>query len=148
MDNPAHFVILWRAEDTEWDLTDTGLLGSMAAARDKAAEHLATTDVPDMEFAVAVVTVLEQDPATGTPLGHLNPPRALGYALASLTVAEPERRSIDHTIHDLDTARALADQQRARSRRRGDGAVFDVVAVTIADHHTPDRATTKEAAIR
>lgn len=146
MDNPAHFVVLWRAEDTEWDLTSTGLLGSMAAARDAAAKHLANTDVPDMEFTVAVVTVLDQDPATGTPLGHLNPPNALGYALASLTA--PGHRSIDHTIHDLDTARALAESQRARSQRRGDGAVFDVVALTISDHTNPDGAITKEAATR
>lgn len=147
MDNPAHFVILWRAEDTGWDLTSTGLLGSMAAASDAAAKHLANTDVPDMEFATAVVTMLEQDPASGTPLGHMNPPNALGYALASISTADQKRRGIDHTIHDLDTARSLAESRRARSRRTGDGAVFDIVALTISDHH-PAGATPKEAPSR
>lgn len=147
MDNPAHFVVLWRAEDTEWDLTTSGLFGSMAAARDAAAKHLANTDVPDMEFTVAVVTMLEQDPATGTPLGHLNPLNALGYAMASISGADPDKRGIDHTIHDLETARSLAGIQRSRSHRRGDGAVFDVVALTIPDHD-PAGATTKEAATR
>lgn len=100
MDNPAFFTILWRTDDLDWHLTDAGLFGSLVSANDEAAKRQANTDVPDLEFAVAVVTMQDQDPFTGTPLGHINPPRATGYCLASLSVADTERRSLDHTLHE------------------------------------------------
>lgn len=138
MDNPAFFTVLWRAEDLDWDFTDAGLLGSPRSAADEAAKRLANTDVPDMEFAVAVITMLDQDPATGTPLGHLAPRNAVGYAMASLSVADSARRSLDHTIHeDFSTALYYAQAARSRSRARGKDDVTDVVAVTIMD---PDAA--------
>lgn len=132
MDNPAFFTILWRADDLDWDLTDAGLFGSLLRATDEAAKRQANTDVPDLEFAVAVVTMLDQDPFTGTPLGHINPPRATGYCLASLSVADTERRSLDHTLHDdFATARLMAQAARSRNRASENDKVLDVVAVTL-----------------
>lgn len=145
MDNPAYFTVAWRADGLDWDFTDAGLSGSRQSADDEAAKRRANTDVPDMEFAVAVITMLEQDPATGTPLGHLAPPRPAGYALASLSTMDPHRRSLDHTIHpDLDTARGYASSVRRHSLAAANGAVCDIVAVTIIDHD-PERAEPKEA---
>jgi hypothetical protein len=132
MDNPAYFTVVWRADDLDWDFTDAGLFGSLRAAADEAAKRQANTDVPDMVLAPAVITMLEQDPVTGTPLGHIAPRNAAGYALASLSVADPARRSLDHTIYeDLDTARGMAEGDRASNRRRGNDQVVDVVAVTV-----------------
>lgn len=143
MDNPAYFTVAWRTEDLDWDFTDAGLLGSLAAASDAAAKYRANTDVPDMEIAVAVITMLEQDPASGTPLGHIDPPRAAGYALASLSTRDPHSRTLDHTIYpDLDTARDYA-----YSFRQGSPAgICDLVAVTIT--HDPSGAVPKEAVTR
>jgi hypothetical protein len=134
MDNPAYFTVLWRTEDLEWDFTDAGLFGSLLAAGDEAAKRLANNDVPDMKFIVAVVTMLDQDPVTGTPLGHLAPRNAIGYALASLSVAGSSRRSIDHTIYgDFRTARDIAEAARSRNRASGNDIVADVVALTIVE---------------
>lgn len=134
MDNPAYFTVAWRADDLDWDFTDAGLFGSLRAAADEAAKRQANTDVPDMVLAPAVITMLERDPVTGTPLGHIAPPSAAGYALASLSVADPRRRSLDHTLYeDLDTARGIAEGARARNRRRGTNDVVDVVAVTVVE---------------
>lgn len=131
MDNPAFFTVLWRADDLDWDLTDAGLFGSLPGATDEADKRRAT-DVPDVEFAVAVVTMLDQDPFTGTPLGHLNPTRATGYALASLSVADPERRSLDQILHeDFATARLIAQAARSRNRASENDKVLDIVAVTL-----------------
>lgn len=77
MDNPCYFTVLWRAEDTVWDMTDAGLFGSLRSAGDEASKRLANTDVPDMEFAVAVAALLGQDPAPGrrwAVLIRLTPP--------------------------------------------------------------------------
>jgi hypothetical protein len=132
VDNPAYFAAVWRAGDTDWDFTDAGLFGSIRAASDEAAKRQANIDVPDLEFAVAVITMLDQDPVTGTPLGHIDPPSASGYAMASLSVADSGRRSIDHTIYeDFATARGRADGARQRNRARGNDNVVDVVAVTV-----------------
>lgn len=131
MDNPAFFTILWRADDLDWDFTDAGLFGSLPSAADEADKRRANTDVPDVEFRVAVVTMLDQDPVTGTPLGHINPTRATGYALASLSVADPERRSLGHILHkDFATARLTAQAARSRNRASENDTVLDVVAVT------------------
>lgn len=136
MDNPAFFTILWRADDLDWDLTDAGIFGSLVSANDEAAKRQANTDVPDLEFAVAVVTMLDQDPFTGTPLGHINPLRATGYALASLSVADTARRSIGHTLHeDFATARLMAQCARSRNRASENEVVLDVVALTIVTAH-------------
>lgn len=132
MDNPAFFTVLWRAEDLDWDLTDAGLFGSVLAAADESAKRQANTDIPDLELAVAVVTMLDQDPVTGTPLGHINPPRAVGYTLASLSVADPGRRSLGHTLHkDFGIIRILAEAARSKNRASENDKVLDVVAVTI-----------------
>ncbi|MET4143836.1 hypothetical protein [Arthrobacter sp. UYCo732] len=132
MDNPAFFTVLWRADDLDWDLTDAGLFGSLRAVTDEVEKRQANTDVPDLEFAAALVTMLDQDPFTGTPLGHLNPPRATGYCLASLSVADSERRSLDHTLlDDFGTARMLAQAARSRNRASENDRVLDVVAITI-----------------
>lgn len=133
MDNPAYFTVIWRADELDWDFTDAGLFGSMASAGDEAAKRIANTDVPDMEFAVAVITMLDQDPATGTPLGHLAPRNATGYAVASLSTADPARRSLDHTIYDFPTALSLAQSARDRNRARENHDVADVVAVTLVE---------------
>lgn len=71
MGNLAFFAVLCAPQDLDWDLTDAGLLGSLAVARGDATKRSAQTDAPDMEFAAAVVTMLDRDPATGTPLGHI-----------------------------------------------------------------------------
>lgn len=137
MDNPAFFTVLWRGEDLDWDLTDAGLFGSLASANDEAAKRQANTDVPGQKFAVAVITMLDQDPFTGTPLGHINPPRATGYCLASLSVADTERRSLDHILHhDFATAILVAQAARARNRASESDKVLDVVAVTLASKPT------------
>jgi hypothetical protein len=138
MDNPAYFTVAWRADDLDWDFTDAGLFGSLRAAADEAAKRRANTDVPDMVFAPAVITMLDQDPVTGTPLGHLAPRNAAGYAMASLSVADPERRSLDHTIYeDFATARGMADGARNHNRSRGNDNVVDVVAVTVIEPAAP-----------
>ncbi|ACL42198.1 hypothetical protein Achl_4247 (plasmid) [Pseudarthrobacter chlorophenolicus A6] len=137
MDNPAFFAILWRADDLDWDLTDAGLFGSLSTASDEAEKRQANSDVPDLEFAVAVVTMLDQDPVTGTPLSHINPPRATGYALASLSVTDTARRSIGHTIHeDFVTARLMAQCARSRNRASENDVVLDVVAITLVSAHS------------
>jgi hypothetical protein len=138
MDNPAYFTVAWRADDLDWDFTDAGLFGSLRAAGDEAAKRQANTDVPDMVFAPAVITMLEQDPFTGTPLGHIAPPNAAGYALASLSVADPGRRGLGHTIYeDPTTARLIAQAARAKNRASENDKVLDVVAVTVVDPAAP-----------
>lgn len=137
MDNPAYFTVAWRVDDLDWDFTDAGLFGSLRAAADEAAKRQANTDVPDMVFAAAVITMLDQDPITGTPLGHIAPRNAAGYAMASLSVADSGRRSLDHTIYDnFDTARGIAEGARLHNRDRGNDEVVDVVAVTVIDPAT------------
>lgn len=132
MDNPAFFTVIWRADGLDWDFTDAGLFGSIRAASDEAAERQANTDVPDVAFGVAVITMLDQDPVTGTPLGHIAPRHAAGYAMASLSVADPDRRSLDHAIYeDFATARRIAEGARKHNRSRGNDNVVDVVAVTM-----------------
>lgn len=132
MDNPAYFTPVWRADGLDWDFTDAGLFGSVQAAGDEAAKRQANTDMPDVEFAVGVITMLDQDPVTGTPLGHIAPRNAAGYAMASLSVADPARRSLNHTIYeDFATARSIADGARKHNRSRGNDTVVDVVAVTV-----------------
>ena len=134
MDNPAYFTVLWRADGTDWNFTDAGLLGSIRSASDAAGKILANTDIPDLDLAVAVVTMLDQDPATGTPLGHLDPRNAAGYALGSISVADPERRGLGQRIHpDFATALAIARAARSRNRASENDAVLDVVALSIVE---------------
>ncbi|QOT19560.1 hypothetical protein [Paenarthrobacter sp. YJN-5] len=138
MDNPAYFTVAWRADDADWDFTDAGLFGSFRAARDEAAKRQANTDVPDLMFAPAVISMLDQDPVSGTPMSHLNPPNATGYAMASLSVPDSARRSLDHTLHeDFETVLGMAEGVRSHNRRRGNDTVVDVVAVTVIDQAAP-----------
>jgi hypothetical protein len=132
MDNPAYFTVAWRADGTDWDFTDAGLLGSLQAARDETAKHQANNDVPDLVCAPAVISMLDQDPVSGTPMNHLNPPNATGYAMASLNVADPARRSLDHTLYqDFETVLGIAEGYRRNNRCRGNDNVVDIVVVTV-----------------
>ena len=140
MDNPAHFTVIRHAGTT---VRARGLFGSQAAGLAEA-ERLRNA-VPHERYDVAIVTMLEQDPATGTPMGHLPPRNPYGFVIASLSHRDPARRRIDWTVADLDTTARRAAQWRSRKAAHTGRGVFDVVALTITDHD-PNRATEKDIA--
>lgn len=130
MDNPAYFTVLQTIDGVRCLVSET-LYGSGAAAGDAAAK-LRIDSAPDTILDVAVATMLEQDPVTGTPLGHLLPPAPAGYALAAMAIADPGRRRIHGALHaDLTAARAAATTARATQHLEEEPDVFDVVALTV-----------------
>jgi hypothetical protein len=71
---------------------------------------------------------------------HLAPPNPAGFALASLSVAEPARRHlVPMPIFDhLDPARVAANVARSRHQERGNDSVRDIVALTLLSHPIKD----------
>lgn len=137
MDNPVFFTVLASDEDG-LSLTDAGILGSRIAAETEAARR--HERLPGLLHVPAVITIIDQDPATGTPLPHIPPPRPAGYALASLSVAEPSRRHLAPGgifVH-LRTAQHAAGIQRSRNLERGSNCVRDVVALTVLEKRSND----------
>lgn len=138
MDNPAHYTIVRRWPDGG-PSSVYGLFPSRDAAAAEAEERRQHS--PEALHDVAIVTLLEQDPSTGTQLGHLAPPNAAGYVLASLTTANPAHRFLEGPVMTQDRALELARECRTSYAGRG---VFDVAAITTTDHD-PAGAVPKEA---
>lgn len=137
MDNPVFFTVL--ASDSDGlSLTDAGILGSRIAAESEAARR--HERLPGLRHVPAVITIIDQDPATGTPMPHLAPPNPAGFALASLSVAEPARRHlVPMPIFDhLGPAMVAANVARSRNHERGNNSVRDIVALTLISHASKD----------
>lgn len=131
MDNPVFFTVL-TADEEGLAITDAGILGSRRAAEAEAERR--HERLPGLRHVAVVVSILDQDPATGTPIPRLEPRMATGFALASLSVAEPERRYIVCGVpifEDFPAARHAADTARAWNLERGNNLVRDVVALTV-----------------
>jgi hypothetical protein len=127
MENPAYFTVL---HDEGAQPRVNGLLSSKAAA--VAAAHARIKAGEPGRFQVAIATLIDQDPTSGTPLGHVVPPEALGYAIGSLTAPDPARRRLDCILFTKEwLVRDLAGSARSRNRNvRGD-TVHDIVAITV-----------------
>jgi hypothetical protein len=130
MDNPVFFTVL-AADKDGLALTDAGLLGSRRAAETEAARRRAL--MPGLRHEAAVVTLLDQDPVSGTPLNHLAPVNPAGFALASLSVPDSSRRKFapGYVYTDFNLAYAAAQAARKRNRACGNDHVRDVVALTL-----------------
>lgn len=130
MDNPVFFTVL-AADDDGLSLTDAGILGSRHAAQTEAARR--RTLLPGLRHEAAVVTLLDQDPVSGTPLNHLAPVNPVGYALASLSVPDSTRRKFapGYIYTDFTLAYAVAHAARERNRACGNDHVRDLVALTL-----------------
>lgn len=139
MENPAYYTVVRRRESTGTSIA-YGLFSSRDAASAEAGDR--RLKFPDVLHDVAIVTLLDQDPASGTPLGHLPPRNAAGYVIASLTAADPARRILGSPLVSAERALALAAECRAE--RTSQDGTFDVAALTITDHD-PAGSVPKEA---
>jgi hypothetical protein len=145
MNNPAHFTVI---RHTGTRVRARGLFGSRDAGLAEA-ERLRKA-APHERYDVAIVTMLEQDPATGTPMGHLAPRNPYGFVIASLSHLDPARRRIDWSVNDLDSTSGRAAQWRSRTAAHAGRGVFDVVALTTIDRDPstvtddPPRITTEK----
>jgi hypothetical protein len=130
VDNPAFFTVL-AADDDGLSLTDAGILGSRRAAETEAARRRAL--FPGLRHEAAVITLLDQDPISGTPLNHLAPVSPAGFALASLTVPDSSRRKFAPgcVYSDFNAAHAAAQAARERNRACGNDYVRDLIALTL-----------------
>lgn len=126
MDNPAFFTVL---HNDGIQPRVNGLLSSRADALSAAQSRRANGETGP--FSICIVTLLDQDPVSGTPLGHLTPRDPVGFALGSLTAADPGRRGLNGILFTKEwIVRDLADSARAK-RPSGNDTVFDVVAITV-----------------
>jgi len=140
MDNPAYFTVLRRAGGA---LSVDGLFGSRSAGLAEATLSRRTAN-PDELYDVAIVTMFDQDPFTGTPMGHPVPPRAAGFALGALSTPDPARRRLSGDVTEEWLARRTAGLARTKNRVSENDNVLDVVALTITDHDPAGATTAKE----
>lgn len=127
MDNTAYFTVL---HNDGAQPRVSGLLSSKASAL-AAAESRREEGEPG-QFDVAIVTILDQDPASGTPIGHATPHDPAGYAIGSLSTADPSRRSLESILFTKEwLARTLVGPARSKNRASENNTVLDVVAVTV-----------------
>ena len=126
MDNPAYFTVL---HNDGAQARVSGLLSSRAEAVSAVQTRRGRGEAGP--FYVGIVTLLDQDPASGTPLGHLVPSDPAGFALGSLTAADPARRGLNGILFPKEwIVRDIAGAARAK-RTSGNDTVFDVVAITV-----------------
>ncbi|HEX9089548.1 MAG TPA: hypothetical protein VF867_18805 [Arthrobacter sp.] len=140
MDNPAYFTVLRRAGGTQ---SVDGLFSSRSEGITEA-ELARSAAGQDELFDVAIVTMLDQDPITGTPMGHPVPPRAAGFALGALSTPDPARRRLSGDVTEEWLARMTAGIARTKNRVSENDNVLDVVALTITDHDPAGATTAKE----
>lgn len=127
MDNPAYFTVL---HDDGAQPRVSGLHSSRADAL--AAAQARRTNGEAGTFHIGIVTLLDQDPASGTPLGHLTPRGPAGFALGSLTADDSSRRGLNGILFPKEwIARDLAAAARAKNLTDGNNTVVDIVAITI-----------------
>jgi hypothetical protein len=138
MDNPAYYTVVRRWKDFG-PSSVYGLFPSREAAAAEAVVRRRQS--PEAFHDVAIVTLLNPDPASGITLSQLRPPNTDGFILASLTTANPDHRFIEGPVLTEERAIVLAGKCRADHTGRG---VFDVAALTITDHD-PAGAVPKEA---
>lgn len=127
MDNPAYYTVL---HNDGAQPRVSGLHSVRADAVSAVKDRRGHGETGPLS--IGIVTLLDQDPATGTPLGHLVPPDPAGFALGSISTADPARRTLEGVLFTKEwITRDLAESARLRSRISGDDAIFDVVAITI-----------------
>lgn len=127
MDNPAYFTVL---ENDGVQARVSGLLSSKASALAEAASRRAEGEIGKLD--VAIVTLIDQDPFSGTPIGHAAPHDPAGYAIGSLSAADPSRRSLEGILFDKEwLARTLVGAMRTKNRVSENDTVADVVAITV-----------------
>jgi hypothetical protein len=127
MDNPAYFTVL---NNDGAQARVSGLLSSKAAAMAEAESRREEGEAG--RFDIAIVTIFDQDPASGTPFSHAAPHHPAGYALGSLSAADPARRSLEGILFDKEwIARTIAGAARAKNLASRNDTVLDVVAITV-----------------
>lgn len=129
MDNPAYFTVL---VDDGAQPRVSGLLSSKAAALAEATSRREEGEVG--RFDVGIVTIVDQDPASGTQISHAAPRDPVGYSIGSLSAADPSRRSLEGILFTQEwMVRDLAGAARVKNRASENGNVLDVVAITVLD---------------
>lgn len=129
MDNPAFFTVVRRRQGPGTS-SAYGLFSSRDAAGAEAV--LLRGRFPEVFHDVAIVTMLDQDPASGTPLGHRAPTNPAGFVLASLSTEHFEHRWLAGPLISTE-ARAVTFAAECRAGNTSPGT-FDVAALTITDH--------------
>jgi hypothetical protein len=123
----AHFTVL---EDDGAQPRVSGLHSSKASAQAEADSRRNEGETGRLN--VAIVTLIDQDPKSGTPIGHAAPHDPAGYAIGSISAADPARRSLESILFTKEwLARTLVGAVRSKNLASENDTVADIVAITI-----------------